>query len=151
MIAEKLPVFVVMIICIIASPIEDTKNIYIDGIELIKAGDIEPLFCMLQKNSKTIKCYEYKTNGDLQYAFTIDQVKENNSMYQFKQENGEAIQIDLSEYFKTEDIDFIQNTGDVYTELDVKKENGKLYISRIGEVIYVKADAFPELVFSVHE
>ena len=52
---EKMPVFVVLIICLLSSPIEKTENIYIDGIDCEDAGDIEPIYCMLQKNGKTIK------------------------------------------------------------------------------------------------
>ena len=45
----------------------------------------------------------------------------------------------------------VMNRDDMYITLDMKKDNGELKIAHIGGVAYIKADAFPELLFSVHE
>ncbi|MBN2535194.1 MAG: hypothetical protein JXB88_20095 [Spirochaetales bacterium] len=147
MMVQQLSVFVMIVISLISSPIQDTQNVFIDAIE----RDIEPIYCMLQKDGQTVKCYEYKKNGDLSYIFSIELAQGEDTEYTVKTPDGKTQTIDLINFLSQTDIKRIKDRNLDHIEVEMKDDNGALYIVRIGTVTYVRAKAFREVLFTIHE
>jgi hypothetical protein len=147
----KLPVYVLIIICALVGPGKESVNYFIDGIELSEDGDIDSIRGMPQKNGKTTKFYEYKEEGDIEFGFSMEQMDKDPLLYTFKADVGDPIEIQISEYLSEEDIAHLKANKESRIELDMGEKGGKVTIVKIGTIIYVKADAYNDMIFAVHE
>ncbi|MBN2439973.1 MAG: hypothetical protein JXJ04_01455 [Spirochaetales bacterium] len=140
--------YIIFIICLIVSPIEDSHQAYIDGIELANA-EISSIEILHDSSDSSLHFYYNKTEEDVQELFAIDKKKENT--YLVKLPDGDNVSINLADYIPIEMITALKNMNGVKPQLAIDVNHiGKVYLKKIGEVTYVFMESGKEVMFVIH-
>ena len=135
-----------IIICALVSPL-DSGITYIDGITLDPI-EIDPIMFEYVKAENAF--YFYDPGDDNTLVFKITQTDNAGLKYLYEMEYmNESINIDLGELLEDFDLNYLKDKT-IPDKLLHFKDQGEIEIYCVGNIVYLRTNAFEGMIFTVH-